>query len=137
MRAGLLVAPGPSQGPRLYVHLLAWSQLCPLTPRLEYDDLGHEPLLVWLPAASGCDMDLSLGGPFWDFTGSLGDYKCLSVGHWNSRQFPGGKKHPCLELGSLLSPVRGVQGQAVIQRWNYSQPQTPLSGPLSFPGFPP
>ena len=81
MRPGLLGASGPSQGPRLYIHLLAWSQLCPLTPRLEYDDLGHEPLLVWLPGAFCCDTDLTLGGPFWDFTESLGDYKCLSVGH--------------------------------------------------------
>lgn len=81
MRAGLLGAPGPSQGPRLHAHLLAWSQPCPLTPRLGYDDLGHEPLLVRLPGAFCCDTHLTLGWPFWDFTESLGDYKRLSVGH--------------------------------------------------------
>lgn len=104
MRPGLLGASGPSQGPRLYIHLLAWSQLCPLTPRLEYDDLGHEPLLVWLPGAFCCYTDLTLGGPFWDFTESLGDYKCLSVGHWNSRQFPSGKRYPCLVPGFPAVP---------------------------------
>lgn len=63
-----LGAPGPSQGPRLYVYLLAWFQLCPLTPWLEYDDLGHETLLVWLPGAllwHGLDSGLAFLGLHW------------------------------------------------------------------------